>query len=130
MHLKPRRFHRNHAKSKQRHTYSFAPRGQPLSGHGVVAGNAGLLLCGLWVAVVAPMFKVGFTQIGKEIFMSEKTENHTHHLPSATDISREMEQVKREYDIALKDRPEHAKALGERLRKLEAQLQEGARGKA
>ncbi|KGB26615.1 hypothetical protein ApDm4_0378 [Acetobacter pomorum] len=64
MHLKPRRFRRNHAKSKQRHTYSFAPRGQPLSGHGVVAGNAGLLLCGLQAAGAAPMFKVGLCNQG------------------------------------------------------------------
>lgn len=45
-----------------------------------------------------------------------------HHLPSATDLARELEQVRREHDIAVKDRPEHARALEQRIRKLEAEL--------
>lgn len=53
----------------------------------------------------------------QEFFMSAG-----HHLPSATDLQRELEQVRRDYAIALKDRPEHARALEERARKLEAEL--------
>ncbi|WP_019091498.1 hypothetical protein [Komagataeibacter europaeus] len=45
-----------------------------------------------------------------------------HHLPSATDLQRELGQVRRDYAIALKDRPEHARALEARAKKLEAEL--------
>ncbi|MCE2565088.1 hypothetical protein [Komagataeibacter sp. FNDCF1] len=45
-----------------------------------------------------------------------------HHLPSSTDLERELAQLRREYDIAVKDRPEHAHALGQRIKKIEAEM--------
>lgn len=45
-----------------------------------------------------------------------------HHMPSTTDLERELEQVRHDHAIALKDRPEHAHALATRLKKLEDEL--------
>ncbi|WP_167537197.1 hypothetical protein [Komagataeibacter medellinensis] len=45
-----------------------------------------------------------------------------HHLPSATELERELAQVRRDHDIAVKDRPEHAQALAQRIKKIEAEL--------
>ena len=45
-----------------------------------------------------------------------------HHLPSATELERELAQLRREHDIAVKDRPEHAQAGAQRIRKIETEL--------
>ncbi|EGG77635.1 hypothetical protein SXCC_01579 [Gluconacetobacter sp. SXCC-1] len=45
-----------------------------------------------------------------------------HHLPSATELERELAQLRREHDIAVKDQPEHAPALARRISRIEAEL--------
>ncbi|GCE90740.1 hypothetical protein MSKU15_2341 [Komagataeibacter diospyri] len=86
---------------------------KPLSGHVIPHPHKGQVATG---ERCSDMKGQANTRTQEYLMSSE------HHLPSATDLQRELEQVRRDYAIALKDRPEHARALEERARKLEAEL--------